>query len=141
MSSGLFMLQKIKITMLTVVTSVTLGLVALLAVAPSVSAAGSSFQQAACNGVAQVGGNGCSTGQSTVSNLMTIAINIISLAAGFIAVVMIIVSGIKFMTAQGDSSGVASARQSLIYALIGIVVAAIGQILVQFVIGKTTKGL
>ena len=96
----------------------------------------------ACAGLNQLGGSGCGKGANgTVSHLMAVALNILSLIAGFIAVIMVILSGIKFMTANGDASQISSARQSLIYALAGIIIVAMAQILVHFVIGKTTKGI
>jgi hypothetical protein len=96
-----------------------------------------SFQGDACNGIGQLGGTGCGGNPgSSLTNLMTTVINLLSLIAGFIAVIMVIVSAIRFMTANGEASGIASARSALIYALIGVVVAAIAQILVHFVIGK-----
>ncbi|HSW79697.1 MAG TPA: hypothetical protein VLG47_02870 [Candidatus Saccharimonadales bacterium] len=98
------------------------------------------FQSDACGGVGQVGGTGCGKANDTISNLMHVALNLLSLAAGFIAVVMVIISGIKFMTAAGDASQISSARQSLIYAMVGIIVAALAQLLVHFVfLNVTTK--
>ncbi len=95
----------------------------------------------ACQGIQQLGGTGCGpAATNSVSNLMKRALELLSLIAGFIVVVMVILSGIKFVTANGDSQQITSARQSLIYALIGIVIVAFAQVLVHFVIGKTTKG-
>jgi uncharacterized membrane protein YuzA (DUF378 family) len=59
------------------------------------------------------------------------------LIVGMAAVIMIIVAGLKFVTANGDSSRVASARNTLIYALIGIAIAALAQVLVHFVLSAT----
>ena len=51
--------------------------------------------------------------------------------------VMIIIAGFKYVTSGGDTNGVASAKNTIIYAIIGIVVAALGQILVHFVLTTT----
>lgn len=98
---------------------------------------GGTFQSAACDGVNQVGSNGCNGNPNgTINNLFAQALNILSLIAGFAGVVMIIISGFKFITAQGDSSAIASARQTLIYALVGLVIAILAQVIVHFVLGK-----
>jgi Type IV secretion system pilin len=139
------MKQKIKTILLTLtlVGGLNIVLPAVAGASPNYPAApksvAASFQSDACNGISQLGGTGCG-GNSTsgVSKLLSTTLNLLSLAAGFIAVVMIIISGIKFMTANGDSSGIASARSALIYALVGVIVAAMAQFLVHFVIGKVT---
>jgi Type IV secretion system pilin len=95
------------------------------------------FKSDACNGLNDIGSGGCGKkSNSTISHLMTVLLNLLSLLAGFIAVVMIIISGIRFMTANGDASGIASARTALIYALVGIVVVAMSQAIVHFVLVK-----
>jgi type IV secretion system pilin len=88
-----------------------------------------------CQGLGQVSGS-CSGGSSDINHALKSAINILSFVAGVVAIIMIIISGLKFITAQGDSSGVASARSSLIYALVGLVVAALAQFIVHFVLAK-----
>lgn len=63
--------------------------------------------------------------------------DVVSVVAGIVAVVMIMVGGFKYITAGGDSSKVTSAKHTIIYALIGIIVVAMAQFLVQFVLQKT----
>lgn len=86
-----------------------------------------------CSGI-----GGCSenTGPS-VDKVITTAVTIISIIAGVAAVIMVIVSGLRFITAGGDAGKVASARGALIYALIGIVVAGSAQFIVKFVLART----
>ena len=47
---------------------------------------------------------------------------------------MIIVSAFKYITSGGDSNKVASAKSSLIYAIIGLVIVGLAQFIVNFVI-------
>ena len=49
---------------------------------------------------------------------------IISIIAGVAAIIIIIISGIRFMVSGGDSNSVASARNSIIYAVVGLIVIA-----------------
>jgi cytochrome bd-type quinol oxidase subunit 2 len=68
----------------------------------------------------------------TISNV----INILSSLVGVVAVVMLIVGGFRYITSGGDSNRVASAKNTIIYALIGVVIVALAQIIVQFVLNK-----
>lgn len=55
----------------------------------------------------------------------TIVLNVsydISLAAGFIAVAMVIFSGYKYIMSQGDPGKMMSAKQSLMSAIIGVII-------------------
>ena len=74
---------------------------------------------------------------ASVNNIIRTVINVLSWLVGIAAVIMIIFNGFRFITAAGDSSGVAAARTGIIYALIGIVVAVLAQVLVHFVISQT----
>lgn len=78
----------------------------------------------------------CSGGGS-IDKILKAVVQIISVLAGVITVIMIVISGIKFATSGGDSSKVASARSSLMYALVGLVVTVLAQVIVRFVLTKT----
>jgi len=73
-------------------------------------------------------------GQSAINATVTI----LSFIVGFVAVIMVIVSGFKYITSGGDSGKVASAKNTLIYALIGAAIAVLAQFLVHFVINKAS---
>jgi len=60
--------------------------------------------------------------------------NIIAWAGGVIAVIMIIFSGFRFVTAGGDSGKVTSARNTIIYATVGLLVIVIARVIVSLVI-------
>jgi len=77
---------------------------------------------------------GCGGGESKISNIIKTIINILSAIGGIIAVILIIVGGIKYMTSAGDSNAAANARNTIIYALVGLVVVAFAQIIVRFVL-------
>ena len=75
---------------------------------------------------------------TNLNNLIAQIINIFSVIVGIIAVIMIIWGGLKFITAGGDSGRVTSARQTIIYALIGLIIVALAQFIVRFVLATTT---
>ena len=66
--------------------------------------------------------------------ILTRAIEVLSIIAGIAAIFAIIFAGLKFATSQGDPSSVSTARQSLIYAIIGIVIVVVSQAVVKFVL-------
>jgi hypothetical protein len=94
-----------------------------------------------CDGInTQVSGSDCG-GKSTNKAITTVikaVLQILSWIAGIAAVIMIVVAGLKYTTSGGDSSSVASAKSSLIYALVGVVIVALAQALVIFVIHSAT---
>lgn len=64
-------------------------------------------------------------------------IDLISIVIGVIAVIMIIFGGFRYMTSGGDATKVTGAKNTILYALIGLIVVALAQIIVQFVLNTT----
>lgn len=77
--------------------------------------------------------------ESTVNGIITTVIDIFSILVGIIAVVMIIIGGIKYITSGGDPANVTGAKNTILYAIIGLVVVALAQILVKFVLAKVSS--
>lgn len=67
---------------------------------------------------------------------VTVVINTMLYIVGILAVAMIIFSGIRYLTAHGDKSQVESAKNTLIYSVVGLVIAIIAYAIVNFVIGR-----
>lgn len=74
---------------------------------------------------------------SAINSTIRNVINIFSVIVGVVAVFMVIIGGFKYVTSNGDSSQITSAKNTIIYAIVGLVVVAIAQILVRFVLTKT----
>lgn len=55
---------------------------------------------------------------------------------GFVAVLMILIAAIKYITANGDAAAVKSARDTIIYAMIGVAIFASSQIIVRFILSS-----
>jgi Type IV secretion system pilin len=73
----------------------------------------------------------------TLQNTVTSVINILSLVVGTVAVVMVIIGGMKYVSSQGDSSAIASAKNTIVYAVVGLVIVALAQVIVQFVVQRS----
>ena len=81
-----------------------------------------------------------STGSGVFDNkdlmgTLTIIINVVVGVVGFVAVAMIVMGGISFATSQGDTSKVAKARNTILYGVVGLVVALLAFAIVNFVLG------
>jgi hypothetical protein len=82
---------------------------------------------------------GCNSGAAAgnaIERVVRVILNVLSVVAGFVAVIMIIISGLKYITSGGDSANVATAKKTLIYAIVGLVVVAFSQVIVKFVLAK-----
>ena len=53
--------------------------------------------------------------------------------AGIIAVIMIVFAGLRYITSSGDSGRSRAATQTLIYAIVGLVVCILASVIVSFV--------
>jgi hypothetical protein len=84
------------------------------------------------------GGDCSGAGGLKVNEIVAWVINVISWAVGVLAVIMIMLAGFKYVTSNGDSGKITSAKNTLIYAVIGLIVAALAQVLVQFVLKSVT---
>jgi uncharacterized membrane protein YuzA (DUF378 family) len=90
-----------------------------------------------CAGVNVVsGGGGCTAGDAQVNKVVDAVITVFSIVVGIVAVIMIMVGGFKYITANGDAGAVGSAKKTITYAIVGLVVVAMAQFIVQFVLNK-----
>lgn len=78
-----------------------------------------------------------STDTSTqAQSMVATVINIILFIVGIIAVIMIIVGGIRYVLSGGDASGVQGAKNTILYAVIGLVVALLAFAIVNFLVAQ-----
>jgi len=113
----------------------------------SVAVAGPALAAGTCDPNTLTIDNGaqCAKAQSAKDNLFaengifaTIANTLIFLV-GAVAVIMLIVGGLRYVISNGDSKAVEGAKNTILYSIVGIVVAVISFALVQFVINALNK--
>lgn len=92
-------------------------------------------KQAACEGVELAGADCGGGGGARISGVLRRVINILSAIVGVVAVIMIIIGGFKYIASGGDASKVASAKNTVIYAIVGLIIVAMAQVIVRFVLG------
>jgi hypothetical protein len=85
------------------------------------------------------GGNLCDTGLPQVgagtpelASILAIVFGI----AGAIAVLVIVIGALRMVYSSGNPEGVSKARSTIIYAVVGLVIAISAEALVAFVLGK-----
>ena len=84
-----------------------------------------------------------SVGSSDQNNLIenvTGILNGIIAALGIVAVVVILVGGVNYMTSSGDASKVEKAKKTILYGVIGLVICTLSFAAVNFVIGPIMGG-
>lgn len=69
-------------------------------------------------------------------SLWTNIINTLIYIVGAVSVIMIIIGGLRFTLSGGDASGTKSGRETIIYAVIGMVVAIMSYAIVNFVLSR-----
>ena len=69
--------------------------------------------------------------------LVTKIINILLWAIGVVSVIMLIIGGFRYATSNGDSNQVTAAKNTIMYAVIGLVIAMFAYAIVNFVLAKT----
>ncbi len=74
--------------------------------------------------------------EKSVNDIIETIVNVLTTVVGILAVIFIIVGGFRYITSGGDSGKVSSARNTIVYALIGLIIVALAQIIVRFVLSK-----
>lgn len=74
--------------------------------------------------------------RSPVSLTIQNVINLLLYIAGILAVIYILIGGIRYVLSNGDSSAATKGRNNVIYALIGLVVAILSYAIVNFILSK-----
>jgi hypothetical protein len=128
-----------KIKQLATTFAISLAMVTPLAV-PAIAGAAPEINQKLCEGASLSVGTCDTTNDPTVraNDLISSIVNIFSLVVGVVAVIMIIVGGFRYITSGGDSNNVTAAKNTILYAIIGLVIVALSQFIVRFVLNRTT---
>jgi hypothetical protein len=134
------MLRKLKMTALSLILSFGLFGAAL----PTMSVnAQSSIADKVCSGVLSTSGeegadaSSCEEdGDNSFNTIITRVINIFSVIIGAVSVIMIIIGGFRYIISGGDQNSVTAAKNTIMYAVIGLVVVLFSQVIVRFVLSN-----
>lgn len=71
-----------------------------------------------------------------VNSAITTVVNVLLFIIGAISVIMIILGGIRYVLSNGDSSQIKAAKDTILYAVIGLIVSLLAYVIVGFVIDQ-----
>ena len=125
---------------------VVLAISGVVGVSPVASAALTVGEQCPEGAITFENGTKCAQPTGVASNLTgqggifaTVA-NILLFLVGAIAVIMLIIGGLRYVTSNGQADAISGAKNTIMYAIIGIVVAFLAYAGVQFVTTQLTAG-
>lgn len=122
------------------VLMISIGLVGLIALPVGAATA----EESLCTGAGGTYVNGVCNAQGTqkvgsVGDLLSNVTNIVLFITGAIAVIMIIVGGIRYVVSGGDGKAATDARNTVVYAVVGLIIAFLSWGAIQFVIRQLDK--
>ncbi len=143
------MIQKIKRRLLLASTALML-IVPAVATPLVADAACSSISNSVINGanssLPSSGGSNiasCDTSSgSSISSLTSLSKKVVtwfSVLVGAASVIMIIYGGFRYIISGGESGRVGAAKNSLIYAIVGLIIVALAQLIIHFVLNQSSQ--
>lgn len=96
----------------------------------------------ACRGIKDAFGGTCNAAgngeaeQKKIGTIIATVVNIMSFLIGGVSVIMLIIGGFKYIIASGDPNSISSAKNTILYAVIGLGVVLTAQVIVKYVIAK-----
>ena len=118
-----------KIKMVTMGLAATATLTASALIAPSVSA------DTPARDYIKEDAQRAATGDSRdLMSILNLIINVALGVIGFVAVVMIIMGGVQYTTSSGDAAKVTKAKNTILYGVVGLVIALLAFAIVNFIL-------
>lgn len=71
--------------------------------------------------------------RGNLGNVIEIVTNVLLFIIGAVAVIMIIIGGFRYVTSNGDSSQLTAAKNTILYSVVGLIVALLAFAIVRFI--------
>jgi len=124
------MIKGIKQALYSLVAVLAIGVA--IFVVPSVGAADALSGACAADPTASV----CATPANDFNSIVAIIVNTLLFLIGAISVLMVIVGAFMYTTSGGDSAQLTKAKNTIIYSIVGLVVAALAYAIVTYVVAQ-----
>lgn len=124
------MIKGIKQALYSLVAVLAIGVA--IFVVPSVGAADALSGACAADPTASV----CATQTNDFNSIVAIIVNTLLFLIGAISVLMVIVGAFMYTTSGGDSAQLTKAKNTIIYSIVGLVVAALAYAIVTYVVSQ-----
>ena len=69
---------------------------------------------------------------------LTTIVNALLFIIGFLSVIMLIFGGLRYIISGGNAAAVTTAKNTILYAIVGLIIAIFAYAIVNFVIGSLT---
>jgi len=92
----------------------------------------SALAQTIQEGAAKAGGNLAPGLALVLSNI----VNTLIFVAGIVSVIVIIIGGFRYTTSQGNDKSVTAAKDTILYAVVGLVISILSYAIVNFVLTR-----
>ncbi|MHB1864874.1 MAG: hypothetical protein ACYCPS_01755 [Candidatus Saccharimonadales bacterium] len=140
------MIKTIKNKLFILIAALTLAAPVVIIPMPAYASCSGNIANQVGSGVDTAVGNNasngvCNTGSSLnsgVGHIARYAVNIFSIIVGIVSVIMIIYAGFRYVTSGGESGSVSSAQKTLIYAIAGLIVVVLAQLIVHYVLNTAS---
>ena len=126
-----------KIKLIIVALAVSLGISGAILAPTATYAACTSAADCVQDGADKAGGKSSNTADP--KEIIQTIVRILLFLIGAVSVIMIIIGGFRYVISQGDSGAVTSAKNTILYAVIGLVVAIFAWAIVDFVVDNLAK--
>lgn len=84
--------------------------------------------------------NGVPTSVGGTNGIFKTVVNVLLFIIGAVSVVMLIYGGIRYTTSGGNANSVTAAKNTIMYAIIGLVIAIFAYALVNWIVGAAMNG-
>lgn len=68
--------------------------------------------------------------------IITTVLNLFYFVTGLVAVIVIIVAGMRYATSSGDAGKITASKNQILYAVVGLVIVASAFTITNFIIGR-----
>lgn len=74
------------------------------------------------------------------AGIFTTLTNVMLFAVGAISVIMVVIGGLRYVISGGNSTNITTAKNTILYAIIGLIISMLAYALINFVIGSLVPG-
>ena len=92
------------------------------------------------SGVQAALGNGMPTELIGDGSVFTVIVNTMLFIIGAVAVVMVIFGGFRYVVSGGNAANVTAAKNTILYAIVGVIVALLSYAIIEFVLASLDVG-
>lgn len=122
-------MKKLQLFIISAFAVIGIGAVPALVAVPAYAESPAESIQKGCEAAGE-----CADGSADLTAMIKTIANVLLFILGAIAVIMIIIGGLRYTTSNGDSSAIQGAKNTILYAVVGLIVAILAYAIVNFVV-------